>query len=186
MLQGLPIAQNSTLETAEADIAGGETNEYIEATKQLFSVVPRDLLAQTYTSMFGLATDKVEIAEDVNAWTKHGWGWQEPPFVSSMWVNKMGLARAQGMNIREGGGDRRGGDFGGDRGRGGDRRGGDRGGRPQRSSDPFDNMAANVRRDDFGRGSRSGGFGGRRGGGYGGSRNGGGWGGRGSSRSSSF
>jgi len=187
MLQGLPIAQNSTLETAEADIAGGETNQYIEATKQLFSVVPRDLLAQTYTSMFGLATDKVETAEDVNNWTRHGWGWEQPPFVSSMWVNKMGLARAQGMNIREGG-DRRGGDFGGDRGRGGDRRGGDRGGRPQRSSDPFDNMAANVRRDDFGRGSRSGGFGGRGGGGSrnGGSRNGGGWGGRGSSRSSSF
>ncbi|RGP73501.1 putative dead-box precursor cyt-19 [Fusarium sporotrichioides] len=199
MLQGLPIAQNSSLESAETDVEGGESTPYHESTKALFSVIPRDLLSQTYTSMFGLATDKVETAEDVNKWTKHGWGWDTPPYVSSMWVNKMGLSRASGMNIKErdsfSGGDR-----GGDRGGyGGDRRGGDRGGRSsrdQRSSDPFDSMAANVRRDDFGRGgNRTGGYGGgSRGFGGGrdnnggrgrtGGRGGSGYGGRGSSRSS--
>jgi ATP-dependent RNA helicase MSS116 len=166
MLQGLPIAQNSTLESAETDVENGESTPYHESTKALFSVIPRDLLSQTYTSMFGLATDKVETAEDVNKWTKYGWGWDVPPYVSSMWVNKMGLSRASGMNIRERDNfsDSRGG-FSNDR-RGGDR-GGDRGGRSsrdQRSSDPFDNMAANVRRDDYGRGgNRTGGFGGSRG-----------------------
>lgn len=175
MLQGLPIAQNNSLESAETDVENGESTPYHESTKALFGVIPRNLLSQTYTSMFGLATDKVETAEDVNKWTKLGWGWDTPPYVSPMWVQKMGLSRASGMNMkeRESFGDSRDsrGGFGNDR-RGGDRggRGGDRGGRSsrdQRSDDPFSNMAANVRRDDFGRGASRSGFGGR-GGGFGG------------------
>ncbi|KAF4994741.1 hypothetical protein FGRMN_5595 [Fusarium graminum] len=183
MLTGLPIQQNSSLESAETDVEGGEVTPFHESTKALFGTLPRSLLATAYTSMFGLSTDKPAMADEVNNWTRHGWGWDIPPHVSPMWAQKMGVSRVSGMNTtqrdpqderrggddRRGGfGERRGGGFGGDRrggGFGGARRGG--GDRRGRSGDPFDSMSDNVRRDDFGRGSR-GGFGGRGGGrGYG-------------------
>lgn len=189
MLQGLPIQQNSSLSSAETDVAGGETTPHHEKTKALFGTLPRSILATAYTSMFGMATDKATIAEEVNEWTRLGWGWEKPPSVSYPWAQKMGLANAPGMHFSEAGqrfGDRSGGRFG-DRSDGYSSR---------ESSDPFDSMASNARRDDHGRGrsggfgrggssgGRSGGFGGSRSGGYGGGRSGGYGGGRGGDRSS--
>ncbi|EXA48423.1 hypothetical protein FOQG_10193 [Fusarium oxysporum f. sp. raphani 54005] len=184
MLQGLPIQQNSSLTSAETDVAGGETTPHHESTKALFGTVPRSLLATAYMSMFGMANDKVSMAEEVNEWTRLGWGWEKPPSVSHSWAQKLGLANIRGMQLSEPGqrfGDRSGG------------RSDDRfdGFSRRESSDPFDSMASNVRRDDFGRGrsggfgrggssgGRSGGFGGSRSGGYGGNRSGGYGGGRG-------
>ncbi|CCT63827.1 probable dead-box protein precursor CYT-19 [Fusarium fujikuroi IMI 58289] len=181
MLQGLPIQQNSSLSSAETDVAGGETTPHHEKTKALFGTLPRSILATAYTSMFGMATDKATIAEEVNEWTRLGWGWEKPPSVSYPWAQKMGLANAPGMHFSEAG-----------------QRFGDRsdGYSSRESSDPFDSMASNARRDDHGRGrsggfgrggssgGRSGGFGGSRSGGYGGNRSGGYGGGRGGDRSS--
>ncbi|KAI8723464.1 hypothetical protein NCS52_00202200 [Fusarium sp. LHS14.1] len=145
LLSGLPIKQNNSLESAETDVEGGETTPAHKDVRSIFEVMPRRLLSSTYASMFGVATDKVTLAEDINSWTQHGWGWEAPPFVSPVWVNKMGLTRARGMNVRakddfDSGDDRQ---F----------RGGDRGGR-----DPFDAMSRDARRDDS-RYSRSGGSG---------------------------
>ncbi|KAF5682262.1 putative dead-box precursor CYT-19 [Fusarium denticulatum] len=183
MLQGLPIQQNSSLSSAETDVAGGETTPHHEKTKALFGTLPRSLLATAYMSMFGMANNKQEIAEEVNEWTRLGWGWEKPPSVSHMWAQKLGLANTPGMQISDGSqrfGDRSGGRF-------GDRSGGFS---SRQSDDPFDSMASNARRDDFGRGrsggfgrggssgGRSGGFGGSRSGGYGGNRSGGYGGGR--------
>ncbi|RSL63725.1 hypothetical protein CEP54_005017 [Fusarium duplospermum] len=163
LLSGLPIKQNSSLESAETDVEGGETTPAHKDTRSIFEVMPRRLLASTYASMFGVAVDKMTLAEDVNSWTLHGWGWDTPPHVSPLWVNKMGLSRVRGMNIQSESDMRsRRDDFGGDR-RG--FRGGDRGA----SSDPFDAMSRGARRDDT-RGDNRGGYGrggqnrGRRGG----------------------
>jgi len=181
MLQGLPIQQNSSLDSAETDVASGESTPHHESTKALLGTMPRSVLASAYTSLFGMASDKAQMAEEVNEWTRHGWGWENPPSVARMWVQKMGLGGVRSMNISEPGerfGDRPGG-------RSGDRSGDRSGGFSRRgSSDPFDSMASNARRDDFGRGGsggfgrggssggRSGGFGGSRSGGYGGNRGG--------------
>ncbi|KAJ4270008.1 hypothetical protein NW762_001681 [Fusarium torreyae] len=150
LLTGLPIKQNSELESAETNVEGGETTPSHESTKALFGAIPRRMLSTAYSSMFGVATDKIDLAEDVNKWTRLGWGWDAPPFVSPVWVNKMGLGKARGMNVQ----DRQSRD---------DQR--------SESGDPFDAMSSNIRRDD----SRGrGGFGGgRSGGGYGRSRDGG-------------
>ncbi|KAF9775606.1 hypothetical protein IL306_006273 [Fusarium sp. DS 682] len=179
MLQGLPIQQNSSLQSAETDVVRGETTPHHTSTKTLFGTLPRQVLATAYTSMFGVAGDKERVAEEINEWAIHGWGWDTPPSVNRMWLQKMGLAHVQGMNVSERSerysDDRSGDRFGGRSRQSGFSRG--------RSSDPFDNMAANVRRDDAGRGgrggfgrgggNRSGGYGGGRSGGYGGGRSGG-------------
>ncbi|KAF5020993.1 hypothetical protein F66182_6974 [Fusarium sp. NRRL 66182] len=154
LLTGLPIEQNSSLQSAETDPEITDATPAHQESRALFGTLSRRTLSTAYTSMFGVATDKQELAEDVNKWAVTGWGWKAPPSVNSMWVKKMGLSRAEGMNIDDNPPRSRS-EF-----------------RDQRDSDdPFDNMSANVRRDD--RGGR-GGFGGSRSGGYGGSRNGGG------------
>ncbi|KAK7431471.1 hypothetical protein QQZ08_001961 [Neonectria magnoliae] len=184
MLKGLPITQNTSLESAETDNASGETSPIHEEMKALFGTMPRSLLGSTYTSMFGTAIDKIAVAEDVNEWVVQGWGWTAPPTVSRKWATLMGLTRAPGMNISD---DRDGGYRGGD---GGDRRGGYGGDRrgsrsdSDRSGDKFDSMARSAFRDDYGGGGR-GGRGGR-GGGRSGGRSGGRDGGRGGNSYSSF
>ncbi|KAM0563250.1 hypothetical protein ACHAPJ_000968 [Fusarium lateritium] len=144
LLTGLPIKQNSELESAETNVEGGETTPSHETIKALFGAIPRRLLGTAYSSMFGVANDKIELAEDVNKWTRLGWGWDSPPFVSPSWVNKMGLGKAKGMNVQ----DRQSRD---------DQR--------SESGDAFDAMSSNIRRDDSR--SRSGFGGGRSSGGYG-------------------
>ncbi|KAF4437412.1 putative dead-box protein precursor CYT-19 [Fusarium austroafricanum] len=138
LLAGLPIQQNSSLESAETDVASGESTPHHDNVKTLFGVMPRSLLSSAYTSMFGLATDKSAIAEEINEWTRHGWGWESPPYVSSGWVHKMGLSSVRTMNVT-------------DRPEPSQRRD-DR--YNQNDDDPFSSMSANARRDDYGRGPR--------------------------------
>ncbi|KAF4975820.1 hypothetical protein FZEAL_7439 [Fusarium zealandicum] len=163
LLTGLPIKQNQSIESAEYDAEGGEVDGVHKELRDIFQTLPRGLLAAAYSSLFGVAVDKQELAADVNSWTRTGWGWEKPPAVSATWVQKMGLGRAKGMNIVEGRGryeDRDDGDrrsYGGSR--GGDRRSGGRGDRD--NGDAFDSMSRGARRDDYGsRGSRNGSYGG--------------------------
>ncbi|KAH6996248.1 P-loop containing nucleoside triphosphate hydrolase protein [Ilyonectria sp. MPI-CAGE-AT-0026] len=156
MLKGLPIKQDGTLESAEIDLASGESTAAHSEMKSLFGVMPRSLLGSTYTSMFGTATDKIAVAEDVNEWTVHGWGWTTPPTVSRRWVTLMGLSRAPGMNISDDGGRSRDRDGGDRRGGYGDRRGSGRSDSNRSGGDMFDSMARNAFRDDGGRGGRGG------------------------------
>ncbi|KAF4345333.1 ATP-dependent RNA helicase cyt-19 mitochondrial [Fusarium beomiforme] len=179
MLQGLPIQQNSSLDSAETDVVRGETTPHHTSTKTLFETMPRQVLATAYTSMFGVAGDKETVAEEINEWAVHGWGWDAPPTVNRQWAQKMGLGHIKSMNVTDRS-ERPSGDRYGDR-------SGQSGFSRARNSDPFDDMASNVRRDDGGRGGRGGfgrgGFGrgdsgrggsfGGRSGGYGGGRSGG-------------
>jgi len=155
MLKGLPLNQNNSLESAEVDLAaGGELTPAHKEVKDLFTVMPRRLLASTYTSMFGTAADKMMLAEEVNDWAVHGWGWEAPPSVSSRWATLMGLTRATGMNISDVRRDAQ------SHGRSRDGQGFRSDGE---SSDPFDSMRRNIVRDDHrggNRGGNRGGFGG--------------------------
>lgn len=171
LLRGLPLVQNTSLESAETDVASGETTQAHTEMKELFSIIPRRLLASTYTSMFGTAVDKIGLADEINEWSQHGWGWEQPPAVGASWVRKMGLNRVSGMNIMADG-DREERSFGSRDGFRGGSRGGGYGSRgsfnpreSRRSSDPFDAMSQDARRDDRRGGGRS--SGGRGGRGYG-------------------
>ncbi|KAH6895495.1 P-loop containing nucleoside triphosphate hydrolase protein [Thelonectria olida] len=147
MLKGLPLTQNNSLESADVDLAsGGELTPAHQHTKNLFAVMPKQVLASTYTSMFGMVGgDKMNtVAEEVNDWAVHGWGWDAPPSVSRRWVSLMGLTRAKGMNISDVRRDAR--SHGRDRDNQGSRFDG------QESGDAFDSMRNNIRRDDGGRG----------------------------------
>ncbi|KAF4472740.1 ATP-dependent RNA helicase [Fusarium albosuccineum] len=153
MLTGLPITQHNSLESAETDLESGQTTDAHQGSLELFKVMPRRTLSSVYTSMFGVAIDKREVADDVHAWVRHGWGWDSPPAVSQSWVQKMGLARVRGMNIGDNfNSDRSGRGFRG--GHEGDRQGERRG--SYNSQDPFSSMSREARRDGYGRGQGQG------------------------------
>ncbi|PTB70624.1 DEAD-domain-containing protein [Trichoderma citrinoviride] len=171
LLRGLPLKPNKTLESAEVDLnAVEELPAYHEETKTLIQAIPRKMLAGAYTSLFGgQVSDREHLVEDLNDWAVKGWGWPEPPAVSSSWARNQGLMNA-GLNIQDGHhermhrDERRGGDRFGDR--RGDRRGGGRFDRRGggASQDPFSEMKQRARRDgppqqhSRGRGRRGGGF----------------------------
>lgn len=169
LLRGLPLKPNKSLEHAEVDInTVEELPAYHEEMKSLIQAIPRKTMASAYTSLFGgQLSDREDLVDDLNDWAIKGWGWSEPPAVSSSWARNQGLTRS-GLNIQDGHSDRMHRD---DR-RGGDRRGGDRrddrrgGGRFDRRGppDPFAEMGRNARRDgpppmrSRGGGRRGGGF----------------------------
>lgn len=164
LLRKLPIEQNLSLENAEFDHEAGQTpTTHHQEVKDMFGTIPRKELSSMYMSVFGPAAgDKPALAEELNEWSRVGWGWNDPPRVSATWVQKMGLSKARGMNIDtdgfRGGSDRP------------PRRNFSRD-RDSESDDPFNDMKSRVRSDDYrSGGSRSGGP--RSGGGRGyGSRN---------------
>ncbi|KOS17784.1 ATP-dependent RNA helicase mss116 [Escovopsis weberi] len=155
MLRGLPLQPNTSLESPDVDLAAVDAlPKYHEQVQALTSTVPRRMLGSTYTSIFGgVVEGREDLVDDLNLWATKGWGWDEPPTVTSSWARNLGLARSN-LNIndearmdrdvrdrrdgsrnryddRDGGrfGDRRGGgDRYGDRRGGGDRHGDRRGG----------------------------------------------------------
>ena len=131
LLRGLPIKQ-SALDSAEVDFETGQATPHHNEVKDLIRTMPRQMLSSVYTSMFGVAEDKIELADDINTWTQYGWGWERPPFVSKMWANKMGLGKARGMNLRDSN----------------DRPSFSRGSEDAAPENPFDAMKSLVRRDD--------------------------------------
>lgn len=177
LLRGLPLQPNKSLETFTAEVDQDEPlPAYHQETRELMGALNKRLLGAAYTSLFGGQTQqREELVEDLNKWATSGWGWSEPPPVSTSWARNQGLLHA-GLNIQERTA-RRDDQFDRDNGFGRDT---DR--RPRRfdsrseheqSSDPFDSMSRLVRRDRpaaaAGRGDRGGrggqGFRGGRGGG---------------------
>ncbi len=159
-LRGLPILPDKTLEAAQLDMTqdaqlpkplAATLAQVADATK----MVDRATLRDAYTGSIGNMRGNLNGIRALNQWTRYGWGWEQPPQISTHFAQKMGLSRVDGMNIgnRErdpyeedsfsSGGRGRGGGFGdrggrgggfGDRGRSGsgswadDRSGGGRGG----------------------------------------------------------
>lgn len=181
LLRGLPLQRNDSLTSANYDFTSGEPTLWHKQIQDASQNVSKSLITRAYTSIFGAATgDKDELVDDLNALVTKAFGWEEPPPVSANWAMKMGLGRS-GVNISErtfdddrrggrdrpsfgggnrfGGGDRFGGGGGGNRfSRGGNdfnRSRGDRGS-DRRSSDPFQAMGQDARRDDYGKREYSG------------------------------
>lgn len=175
LLRGLPLEQNTSLESADVNIESGDLPSIHKEVQDLTQSIHKRILGSAYTSLFGGQTSqREELVEDLNLWATKGWGWAEPPPVSSSWARNQGLLHA-GLNIQDRAARRD------DQSDGDDRRGprrfGSRSGSDERrsSSDPFSEIGRQARRDDSGF-SRGGGGGGR-GGGRGGFSRGGGRGG---------
>jgi len=172
MLRGLPLRQDTSLESAEADISEGDLPPYFQQFKDAIRYAPKSMLANAYASTLS-AYGRTETAEDLYHWVTKGWGWHTPPHISRKLVDNLGIDhRSQYISIREERSEGRfgGGRDGGNRSGGGFSRGGFSRGRPS-SDDPFDSMASNARGRDEGYrgGSRGGsrrGFGGGKGNGW--------------------
>ena len=173
LLRGLPLEQNTSLESADVNIDSGDLPSIHKEVQDLTQSLHKRILGSAYTSLFGGQTSqREELVEDLNLWATKGWGWAEPPPVSSSWARNQGLLHA-GLNIQDRSA-RRDDSFEGDD-RRGSRRFGSRSdsGERRSSSDPFAEIGRQARRDDSGF-SRGGGGGGRGGGGRGGFSRGGG------------
>jgi len=210
-LGDMPLDADQTLQTATVDMTqGAQLPEAVAETLQQVGdaskAVEKGSQARMYMANIGYyqwVTNKQKLIDALNEQFKFGWGWDPPPRVPPMLVQKMGLSRVEGVNIgredsigREdnplagrsaasfGKHDassygRRSGEFGGDRGSrdfGGDREG--RSGGGDRGGRDFGARGGYGGRSDGGssfggRGGARGGFGGRSGGDFGG-RSGGG------------
>lgn len=164
LLRGLPLQPNKTLESPGVDIEAEELPHYHQEVTNLTGSVPKRLLGSAYTSLFGgQVSQREELVEDLNNWAVKGWGWTEPPPVSSGWARNQGLlncglniqdARRENRDGRDGGRDSRDSRFGGED-RGGFRRSNsrsnfDRRSNDRRSADPFTDMGRRAHRDSAG------------------------------------
>lgn len=141
MLAGLPIKPDTSLENAVAEIGEGELSKYHQEVQELVRRAPRNLVGSAYTSLFGVANDKNELARDMHHWITRGLGWPAPPRVSERWARNLGLD-FEYLNLDQGfsGGAER---FA-DRERRSFKPSSERRGR----GDAFDQMSRSVRRDD--------------------------------------
>lgn len=138
MLAGLPIKQNASLESAEADIEAGDLPPLHQQFQDLTRRVPRSILGSAYTSLFGASGQKQELARDLYHWATRGWGWAQPPGVSAKWAHQMNIS-ASHLNIQD-----RSQNYSRDRGDRGDRFSGSDQDEP---SDPFEAMGRQARSD---------------------------------------
>ncbi|POR37533.1 ATP-dependent RNA helicase cyt-19, mitochondrial [Tolypocladium paradoxum] len=173
LLRGFPLQQNTSLESADASIESEDLPSMHKEVLDLTQSIHKRILGSAYTSLFGGQTSqREELVEDLNIWATKGWGWSEPPPVSSSWARNQGLLHT-GLNIQDRAA-RRDDQFDGDDRRGSRRFGSRSVSDERRSSDPFAEIGRQARRDDSGfsrgGGGRGGGRGGRggRGGGRGG------------------
>lgn len=107
ILTKLPITPDNTIETAKVDMTKDAKlpesvaeilNEVGLATKR----VDRDVKVDAYMGAIGTGKgggNAKSLMDDLNNWTKYGWGWEKPPAVSPSMAQKLGLARIPGMNI---------------------------------------------------------------------------------------
>ncbi|KAF7931975.1 uncharacterized protein EAE97_008996 [Botrytis byssoidea] len=188
-LSNLPITPDRTLETPFVDMKQdaqlpATTAEILNEVGQATKRVDREIKVDAYMGALGQGQRGASpraMMEDLNNWTKFGWGWEKPPMVGPGLARKLGIDRIPGVNIghepRENdddlGGGRGFGSSGGGRGFGSSGGGGGRG---------FGSSGGSSGGRGFGSGGSSGGrgFGGGRGGGSGGGK---GFGGRNGGRS---
>lgn len=151
LLHGLPLQPNKELESFNVDAEADAESlpKYHQESKDLAQALPRKMLGSAYTSIFGGSMQQREqLVDDLNVWATAGWGWSEPPPVSSSWARNQGLLRS-GLNVQDKAARRDDGFDRSDRFGRDDRRGSYRSDRSddRQSSDPFTDMGRRVRRD---------------------------------------
>ncbi|KAF2800683.1 DEAD-domain-containing protein [Melanomma pulvis-pyrius CBS 109.77] len=191
-LSGLPIHEDTSLETATVDLSQQvelpeRVANIIQDVVEVHKKVYPDQLDAAFRGLFGSYQwygDKQGLLESANRLAEFGWGMPDPPSPPSS-LYSGGRKRSSGGGFggdrrggggfggdrRSGGGGGYGGDRGGDRGGFGERRGGGGGGFGERRGG--DRGGFGERRGGGGGGGDRGGFGERRGGGGFGARGGG-------------
>ncbi|RDL35825.1 uncharacterized protein BP5553_06437 [Venustampulla echinocandica] len=153
LLRGLPIKIDNSLETAaidmsqEAQLPASVANT-LSLVANATKMVDRATKSAAYMGAIGQLGKLPGGLEAMNRWTQYGWGWEEPPAISSALASKLGLGGVKNIGRRD--------NFG----SGGGRGGGGYGDRDGRSG----GFGGRGRSGGFGSGGRSGGFGGRNGG----------------------
>ncbi|KAJ9138843.1 hypothetical protein NKR23_g8230 [Pleurostoma richardsiae] len=103
-LPGLPIKRHQGLESAQADLASGDQADlpkHVELVSEVLKQIDGSKFTFAYLSHFG-GVDRREAArmvEQLNNWSRYGFGWDEPPAIPAGVVQKRGLGGIPGINI---------------------------------------------------------------------------------------
>ncbi|KAI9733845.1 MAG: hypothetical protein M1818_007112 [Claussenomyces sp. TS43310] len=171
-LKGLPLVPDTSLEAASVDMTrdaqlpaelAATLGQIGDATK----MIGREVKSTAYLAMMGQMQsigNKQAIVDDLNQWTRFGWGWEMPPSISHGLASKLGMNRARGLNFDS---RPRSDDSGSDSALGGD----SRGRRPGGNGSSFGSNRNGPGRRSGGFGDRESGFGARDRRGFGGNRN---------------
>ena len=141
LLSGLPISPDTSLEAAKVDMtAEAQLPASLAATLMQVGDATKMVDRATKAAAYLAALSQTKfggggaaVVGSLNQWSRYGWGWDQPPHVSPVMAQRLGLSKVQGLNIGSRGPPRDGG-FGSDtsgRGFGNDRGGfggNDRGG----------------------------------------------------------
>ncbi|RKF60911.1 ATP-dependent RNA helicase mss116, mitochondrial [Erysiphe neolycopersici] len=103
MLRGLPVTKNESFETAQLDMSKDAdiSPEVAEIMSQVASSTGRSSL-RSKEAAYKSALNNIKIpdqAASLARWTKYGWGLEQPPPISSLLANKLGLRRMPGINV---------------------------------------------------------------------------------------
>ncbi|KAL9090913.1 MAG: hypothetical protein Q9165_005121 [Trypethelium subeluteriae] len=106
-LRGLPIRPNDVLETASIDMTRNakvtpSVGRILSLIGQAAQRVDRETKVKAYMAMLGnyqWFPKKQHLIDAMNQWTKFGWGWETPPAMSPILVNRLGLSRIDGINV---------------------------------------------------------------------------------------
>lgn len=108
ILVDLPIQRVRGLESAEHDLntpVSEKTPETVEHVSEAMKRMPPGLLNDTYMSFFGgsmMGRSIQAMVQNLNNWTRLGWGWEEPPSISPEMARKRGLMKVRGVRISDG------------------------------------------------------------------------------------
>ncbi|KAF7870209.1 uncharacterized protein EAF02_009399 [Botrytis sinoallii] len=106
-LSNLPITSDRTLETPFVDMKQdaqlpSTTAEILNEVGQATKRVDREIKVDAYMGALGQGQKGANpraILEDMNNWTKFGWGWEKPPMIGPGLARKLGIDRIPGVNI---------------------------------------------------------------------------------------
>ncbi|KAF2099632.1 DEAD-domain-containing protein [Rhizodiscina lignyota] len=104
-LGSLPLQKDESLAAASVDMTqAGQIPARVASILTTLSDahrgVPRDVMSAAYRSLigiFGYVNDKERVVEAMNTYARFGWGLSQPPALSAMLVQKLGLSRVPGI-----------------------------------------------------------------------------------------
>lgn len=106
MLRSIPISRDVTLESAKVDMTQdaqlpADIAAILQQVSEATQRVDKDYKVAAYMAQIGVMknSDKQDMIDTLNQWTRYGWGWEKPPGVSRALAQKLGLARLRGIEL---------------------------------------------------------------------------------------
>ena len=106
-LSGLPVVEDTTLEAATVDMTqdaqlSPETATTLTQIGEATKLVDRQTKVSAWMTQFtqvAALRNKQRVVDDMNRWSRFGFGWEVPPGIKPGTASKNGFFNVQGLNI---------------------------------------------------------------------------------------